>query len=162
MQGLVLLSVQANLPRFKSPPCNMLLLEGSCEQARGTRATVFFTALYLVALGIGCVMPNMTAFGADQFAPDTAEEDSRRLSTYFNSSYFVYCVAELVALTVLVWVQTHFGMGVGFAMSAAAMLVGVISLLAGASFYRNKPPKGSIFTPIARVRASLLIIAQLS
>jgi hypothetical protein len=64
---------------------------------------------------------------------------------------------QLLLLRVL-----HFGMGVGFAMSAAAMLVGVISLLAGASFYRNKPPKGSIFTPIARVRASLLIIAQLS
>jgi hypothetical protein len=43
-------------------------------------------------------------------------------------------------------------MDVGFGISAAAMAAGLISLVSGAAFYRNKPPQGSIFTPIARVR----------
>ncbi|TVU43184.1 hypothetical protein EJB05_09629 [Eragrostis curvula] len=47
-------------------------------------------------------------------------------------------------------------MGVGFGVSAAVMAAGLISLLAGALLYRNKPPKGSIFTPIARVFAAAI------
>ena len=74
-----------------------------------------------------------------------------RLSTYFNSAYFSFCAGELVALTALVWVQTHSGMDVGFGISAAAMAAGLLSLVSGAALYRNKPPRGSIFTPIARV-----------
>ncbi|KAJ1267814.1 hypothetical protein BS78_07G087000 [Paspalum vaginatum] len=150
LAGLILLSVQAHLPQFRSAPCNMLTMVGSCERASGFKATVFFVALYLVALGSGCVMPNMTAYGADQFA-GAAEKGAKRLSTYFNLSYFGFCAGELVALTAIVWAQTRFGMDVGFGLAAAAVGAGLISLLSGAVFYRNKPPRGSIFTPIARV-----------
>ncbi|XP_062225717.1 protein NRT1/ PTR FAMILY 4.3-like [Phragmites australis] len=149
LSGFILLSVQAHLPQLKPPPCNMASMDGSCERAGGIKAAIFFVALYLVALGSGCLKPNMIAHGADQFAgtPDSA----KRLSTYFNSAYFSFCAGELVALTVLVWVQTHSGMDVGFGISAVAMAAGLVSLVSGAAFYRNKPPQGSIFAPIARV-----------
>jgi dipeptide/tripeptide permease len=68
MQGFILLSVQAHLPQLKPPPCNMAATDGGCEQARGIKASIFFAALYLVALGSGCLKPNMIAHGADQFA----------------------------------------------------------------------------------------------
>ena len=131
----------------------MLTMVGSCERASGFKATIFFVALYLVALGCGCVMPNMTAYGADQFA-GAADKDAKRLPTYFNLSYFGYCAGELVALTAIVWAQTRYGMDVGFGLAAAAMGAGLISLVSGVLFYRNKPPRGSIVTPIARVRNS--------
>uniref|UniRef100_A0A804NM67 Protein NRT1/ PTR FAMILY 4.3 n=1 Tax=Zea mays TaxID=4577 RepID=A0A804NM67_MAIZE len=150
LAGLVLLAVQAHLPQLRSAPCNMLTMEGSCERAGGTRAAVFFVALYLVALGAGCVMPNMTAYGGDQFA--AGEKGAKRLSTYFNLSYLGYCVAEVAALTAVVWAQTRFGMAVGFGLAAAALGAGLLALASGAAVYRNKPPRGSvIFTPIARV-----------
>ncbi|OEL28055.1 Protein NRT1/ PTR FAMILY 4.3, partial [Dichanthelium oligosanthes] len=151
LAGLILLSVQAHLPQLKSAPCNMLTMVGSCERASGFKATIFFLALYLVALGSGCVMPNMTAYGGDQFSGAAAEKDAKRLSTYFNLSYFGFCAGELVALTAIVWAQTRYGMDVGFGLAAAALGVGLVSLVSGAVFYRNKPPRGSIFTPIARV-----------
>ncbi|XP_051217473.1 protein NRT1/ PTR FAMILY 4.3 [Lolium perenne] len=149
LSGFILLSVQAHLPQLKPPPCNMASMDGSCEQAKGFKSSIFFVALYLVALGSGCLKPNMIAHGADQFAGGA--DNSKRLSTYFNSAYFSFCLGELIALTALVWVQTHSGMDVGFGISAAAMAAGLISLVSGAAFYRNKPPQGSIFTPIARV-----------
>uniref|UniRef100_J3LY57 Uncharacterized protein n=1 Tax=Oryza brachyantha TaxID=4533 RepID=J3LY57_ORYBR len=127
LSGFILLSVQAHLPQLKPPPCSMAAMDGSCEQATGVKASIFFAALYLVALGSGCLKPNMIAHGADHF-----------------------CAGELIALTALVWVQTHSGMDVGFGISAAAMAAGLVSLVSGAAFYRNKPPQGSIFTPIAR------------
>ena len=150
-QGFILLAVQAHLPQLRPPPCGMMAAAGqACEQASGLKAGIFFAALYLVALGSGCLKPNIIAHGADQFRRGSAG-DARRLSSYFNAAYFSFCVGELVALTVLVWVQTRSGMDVGFGVSAAAMAIGLLSLVAGVAFYRNKPPQGSIFTPIAKV-----------
>lgn len=129
-----------------------MLAEGNhCVEAKGFKATIFFIALYLVALGSGCLKPNMISHGADQFGKDDPNQ-SKKLSTYFNTAYFSFCVGEFVALTALVWVQTRSGMDVGFGLSAAVMGAGLISLISGVLFYRNKPPQGSIFTPIARVR----------
>ncbi|GJN13090.1 hypothetical protein PR202_ga31424 [Eleusine coracana subsp. coracana] len=134
-----------------------MLIFGFVELSQGRRARkpaaagIFFAALYLVALGSGCLKPNIIAHGADQFRRGGDSNDAGRLSSYFNAAYFSFCVGELVALTVLVWVQTCSGMGVGFGVSAAAMGIGLASLVAGAAFYRNKPPQGSIFTPIAKV-----------
>ena len=107
-------------------------------------------ALYLVALGSGCVKPNMIAHGADQFSQSHPKQ-SKRLSSYFNAAYFAFSMGELIALTLLVWVQTHSGMDVGFGVSAAAMTIGLISLLSGTMFFRNKRPRRSLFTPIAQV-----------
>ena len=126
-----------------------------CMEAKGFKAVTFFLALYLVALGSGCLKPNMISHGADQFRNDDPDDQSRKLSTYFNTAYFSFCVGELIALTVLVWVQMRSGMDVGLGVSAAAMAMGLISLVCGAPFYRNKPSQVSIFTPIARVRFRL-------
>lgn len=143
--GFILLSIQAHLGQLRPPKCNMISGTEHCEEVEGYKSLIFFVALYLVALGSGCLKPNIISHGAEQF------KDSKRLSSYFNAAYFAFCMGELVALTLLVWVQTHAGMDVGFGVSAAAMAVGLVSFIAGAPFYRNTTPRGSIFTPIAQV-----------
>ncbi|KAH7568433.1 hypothetical protein JRO89_XS07G0298000 [Xanthoceras sorbifolium] len=149
LSGFILLSVQAHLPQLRPPHCDMQLTEGSsqCEEAKGYKALIFYVALYLVALGSGCLKPNIISHGADQFK----KKDSKKLSTFFNAAYFAFCIGELVALTALIWVQTHSGMSLGFGVSAAAMAAGLLCLVSGTFSYRNKPPRGSIFTPIAQV-----------
>lgn len=142
-----MLSIQAHLPQLRPPKCDMTSSVSKCEEAQGLKEFIFFAAVYLVALGSGCLKPNIISLGADQFR----KKDSRKLSTYFNCAYFAFCIGELIALTVLVWVQTNSGMDIGFGVSAAAMAVGLICLLSGTSLYRNKPTCGSIFTPIAQV-----------
>ncbi|XP_054800035.1 protein NRT1/ PTR FAMILY 4.4-like [Prosopis cineraria] len=59
-------------------------------------------------------------------------------------------MGQLVALTLLVWFQTHYGMDIGFAVSAAAMALGLVSFMCGTLFYRNRTPQGTILTPIAQ------------
>ncbi|RRT70491.1 hypothetical protein B296_00023265 [Ensete ventricosum] len=135
-QGFILLSVQAHLPQLRPPPCDMMS-EAHCMEAKGFKAAVFFLALYLVALGSGCLKPNMISHGADQFREDDPNQ-SKKLSTYFNIAYFSFCVGELIALTVLVWVQTRSGMDVGFIVSAAAMAMALISLVFVAAFSKRK------------------------
>ncbi|KAL3643792.1 hypothetical protein CASFOL_014607 [Castilleja foliolosa] len=41
-------------------------------------------------------------------------------------------------------------MDIGFGVSAVAMAMGLVSLVCGTGFYRNKPPRGSILAPIAQ------------
>ncbi|KAI7740723.1 hypothetical protein M8C21_011446 [Ambrosia artemisiifolia] len=130
LSGFILLSVQAHLPQLKPPQCNMLTDSDRCIEAKGMESLIFFVALYLVALGSGC---------------------SKKLSTYFNAAYFVFSVGELVALTLIVWIQTHSGMDIGFGVSAIVMAMGLICLVSGTVFYRNKPPRGSVLVPIAQV-----------
>ncbi|KAJ4717623.1 protein NRT1/ PTR FAMILY 4.4 [Melia azedarach] len=156
LSGFILLSVQAHLPQLKPPKCNMITDSEHCIEAKGFKAFIFFLALYLVALGSGCVKPNMIAHGADQFDQNNPKQ-SKKLSTYFNFAYFAFSMGELVALTVLIWVQTHSGMDVGFGISAAAMALGLLSLVSGTFYYRNKRPQGSIFTPIAQVFVAAIL-----
>lgn len=156
LSGFILLSVQAHLPQLKPPQCNMVTDGERCVEAKGFKAFIFYLALYLVALGSGCVKPNMVAHGADQFNRDSPKQ-SKSLSSYFNAAYFAFSIGELIALTVLVWVQTHSGMDVGFGVSAAAMAMGLISLVSGTLLYRNRPPQGSILTPIAQVFVAAIL-----
>ncbi|OMO65596.1 Proton-dependent oligopeptide transporter family [Corchorus olitorius] len=156
LSGFILLSVQAHIPQLKPPKCNMLTDGEDCVEAKGFKALIFFVALYLVALGSGCVKPNMIAHGADQFNQSNPLQ-SKKLSTYFNAAYFAFSMGELIALTVLVWIQTHAGMDVGFGLSAAAMALGLISVVSGTLYYRNKRPQGSIFTPIAQVFVAAIL-----
>ncbi|XP_051135346.1 protein NRT1/ PTR FAMILY 4.3-like [Andrographis paniculata] len=158
LSGFILLSVQAHLPQLKPPKCETMMTNTGvlCEEATGFKALIFFVALYLVALGSGCVKPNMIAHGADQFSQDNPKQ-SKNLSRYFNAAYFAFSVGELLALTLLVYVQTHSGMDVGFGVSAAAMAMGLIALISGTLFYRNKPPQGSILTPIAQVVVAAIL-----
>lgn len=162
IQGFILLSVQAHLPQLKPPKCNISDNNGEdCVEAKGFKALIFYLALYLVALGSGCVKPNMIAHGADQFSTSNNPEQSKKLSTYFNAAYFAFSMGEFIALTLLVWVQTHSGMDVGFGVSAAAMALGLICLVSGTLYYRNKPPQGSILTPIAQVTLSITLYYSL-
>lgn len=152
-QGFILLSVQAHLPQLRPPECNMKNTATHCSEADGYKAATLYAALCLVALGSGCLKPNIISHGADQFQ----RKDLRKLSSFFNAAYFAFSMGQLIALTLLVWVQTHSGMDVGFGVSAAVMAAGMISLAAGTKFYRNKPPRGSIFTPISQVKNQLFV-----
>lgn len=156
------MSVQAHLPQLKPAKCN-IMEERNCAKAKGFESAIFFMALYLVALGSGCVKPNMIAHGADQFDVGSVENDgvivnvesNKKLSRYFNLAYFAFSAGQLVALTVLVWVQTHSGMDVGFGVSAAVMAMALISLVFGTLLYRNKRPQGTmVLTSFAQVRNS--------
>ncbi|KAM1381491.1 hypothetical protein PS2_033646 [Malus domestica] len=155
LSGFILLCVQAHLPQLRPLSCNNIMSshehdEELCPEAKGYKALIFFAAIYLVALGSGCLKPNIISHGADQFRRVDSKQ-SKKLSSYFNCAYFAFCTGELIALTVLVWVQTNSGMDVGFGVSAAAMAMGLFCLTFGTPLYRNKPPRGSIFTPIAQV-----------
>lgn len=95
----------------------------------------------MVALGSDCVKPSMISHGANQFNPQL-----KKLSTYFNTTYFAFSLGELISLTLLIWVQTHFGMDVGFDVSASVMAMTLF-----VSFARKITGHESGITPLQRI-----------
>ncbi|KAM0877990.1 hypothetical protein ACQ4PT_035139 [Festuca glaucescens] len=112
-------------------------------------AGVFYVGLYLVALG-GAMQSVIVAFGADQFGDD--ESERARQSSFFNWFYFSINMGSLVGATVLVWVQTAHGWGLGYGILAVLAVLAIALFSAGTGAYRrHQPPAGSPLTRIAQV-----------
>ncbi|KAK3166255.1 hypothetical protein QOZ80_1AG0043410 [Eleusine coracana subsp. coracana] len=108
-------------------------------------AAPFYAGLYLLSLG-GALQPVLSSFGADQFGNEGEQ------SSFFNWFYLSINVGALVGGTVLVWVQSSVGWGVGFGIPAAFSVLAVAAFFAGTAAYRrHQPPGGSPLTRVAQV-----------
>ncbi|XP_006645185.2 protein NRT1/ PTR FAMILY 8.1-like [Oryza brachyantha] len=122
----------------------------TASAAAALQGAVFYAGLYLLALGSG-VLVVMAPFGAGQF-DEADEEERRRQSSFFNWFYLSINFGSLVGGTVLVWVQTSVGWGIGYGIPAIFSVLSVAVFLAGTAAYRRgQPPGGSPLTRVAQV-----------
>eukprot|EP01018_Ginkgo_biloba_P019054 Gb_20275 [translate_table: standard] len=147
--GLISLTVSASLPFLQPPPCNDISTD-SCPKASAFQIGMFFSALYLVALGQGGHKPCLEAFGADQFDDEDPKERKYR-SSFFNWWYFGICSGTFMAVSVLMYIQDNIGWGLGFGIPTVTMAVALFVFLCGTRFYRHKLRGGSPLTQIALV-----------
>ncbi|KAL5709214.1 hypothetical protein ACHQM5_019926 [Ranunculus cassubicifolius] len=145
--GMALLTCSALIPVLK-PVCE----NGHCHP-KSFQAAVMYLALYLIAIGTGGIKPCVSSFGADQF-DDTDEKEQKKKASYFNWFYFSINVGALIASSVLVWIQTNVGWGLGFGIPAIAMLAAVVSFFLGTPRYRVQKPGGSPLPRIFQVIAA--------
>ncbi|KAK6120291.1 hypothetical protein DH2020_045982 [Rehmannia glutinosa] len=143
--GMTILTLSASVHGLK-PFCDITNI---CHPT-GLQTGVFYTGLYLIALGTGGIKPCVSSFGADQF-DDSDPVEKKNKSSFFNWFYFSINIGALVASTVLVWIQTNVGWGWGFGIPAVAMAVAVVSFFSGTRLYRNQRPGGSPLTRIFQV-----------
>ncbi|KAI3497751.1 hypothetical protein L1887_33261 [Cichorium endivia] len=111
---------------------------------------MLFLGLYLVAFGVGGIKGSLPALGAEQFDENTPTGRKQR-STFFN--YFIFCLScgGLIAVTFVLWVEDNVGWQWGFGISTIAILLSIVILIAGSSFYRCKLPKGSPLATMFKV-----------
>jgi solute carrier family 15 (peptide/histidine transporter), member 3/4 len=144
-------SVAVPLFRFQA---YVVLAVSAAAAAQGSAG--FYAGLYLLALG-SALQPVLSSFGADQFDFDDDDDDhdderGRRQSSFFNWFYLSINVGSLVGGTVLVWVQSSVGWGLGYAIPVLFSVLAVAAFLAGTATYRrHQPPAGSPLTRVAQV-----------
>ncbi|KAF7027537.1 hypothetical protein CFC21_039571 [Triticum aestivum] len=143
--GLGLLTVTASVKALV-PTC---AAKGVCDPTAGQTAAVF-VGLYLVALGTGGIKPCVSSFGADQF-DENDDGERRSKSSFFNWFYLSINIGALVASSVMVYVQEHYGWAWGFGIPAVVMAIAVGSFFVGTPLYRHQRPGGSPLTRIAQV-----------
>lgn len=147
--GYGLLALQAHLPSLHPPGCNTTGQNG-CEKVQGFNAAVFYVAMYTIALGEGCVRACLASFGGDQFNSDDPIE-SQRQSSFFNWFTIGISLGAFIGLVLLVWIENSKGWDYGFSIAALVILVGVLVVASGFTFYRNQKPTGSPLTRMMQV-----------
>ncbi|KAL3691492.1 hypothetical protein R1sor_005143 [Riccia sorocarpa] len=155
MAGLILITISAVTPSLQPPPCKISSSEDengvtSCSPATSLHMGVVYVALSLMVVGSGGIRPCVSPFGASQFDQNDPKENAQ-LKSYFNWYFFSVMVAELIAMTLIVYIQDYVSWGWGFGISAAVMLLAITTFTGGSFLYRFTTPQGSAFTRMAQV-----------
>ncbi|KAF9625567.1 hypothetical protein IFM89_024340 [Coptis chinensis] len=148
-RGMVSLTTSAVLPSLRPPPCKDNQV---CVVASSGQLAILYVSLALTAIGSGGIRPCVVSFGADQFDPT----QKTRTWNFFNWYYFCMGFANLIAVTVIVYIQEHIGWGWGLGIPSLAMGISIIAFIIGYPLYRNIDPSGSPFTRLAQVIAAAI------
>lgn len=68
------------------------------------------------------------------------QQDRKEKDSFFNWFYFAINLGSFLAVTTLVYVQESVSWTIGFAIPAAAMLLAVVTFVAGSSKYVHVEP----------------------
>lgn len=104
----------------------------------------------LLLIGAAGIRPCNLAFGADQFNPKT-ESGKKGINSFFNWYFFTFTFAQMVSLTLIVYIQSNVSWAIGLAIPAALMLVSCVVFFAGSNMYVKVKPNGSPMTSIVQV-----------
>lgn len=152
LQALGLLTLSAILP-VSPVNCQVANTSTSCSELQ---VILFFFSLYLVALAQGGHKPCVQAFGADQFDREHPEEKKSR-SSFFNWWYFTYCVALLVTIPILTFIQDNVGWVLGFGIPCIVMVIALVVFSSGTWTYRFSI-QGDEKNPFLRI-SNVIIVA---
>ncbi|KAK8361092.1 hypothetical protein V6Z12_A03G015500 [Gossypium hirsutum] len=95
--GVTILTVSTIIPSLRPPKCTRDSTT-ICIPASGIQLTVFYLALYLIALGTGGLKSSVSGFGSDQFDESDPEERSQ-MSNFFNWFFFFISLGLMVFLS---------------------------------------------------------------
>ncbi|GMI69272.1 ARABIDOPSIS THALIANA PEPTIDE TRANSPORTER 3, NRT1/ PTR family 5.2, peptide transporter 3 [Hibiscus trionum] len=151
LTGMALLTLAVSVPALRPPSCGHGYKGVSCDKrASAFQVGVFYSALYVIAIGTGGTKPNISTMGADQFDDFEPKERVQKLS-FFNWWMFSIFFGTLFSNTFLIYIQDNVGWSLGYGLPTVGLLVSVLVFLVGTPFYRHKLPMGSPFTRIFQV-----------
>ncbi|KAJ8749068.1 hypothetical protein K2173_013675 [Erythroxylum novogranatense] len=155
LAGMCLLTLSVSVAVLRPPSChNHIKDRVDCgKTASSFKKGIYYTALYIVAIGTGGTKPNISTLGADQFDDFEPKERFQKLS-FFNWWMFSIVFGTLFSNTILVYIQDNVGWPVGYALPTLGLAISIIVFLVGTPLYRHKLPAGSPFTRISQVLAA--------
>ncbi|CAL4921679.1 unnamed protein product [Urochloa decumbens] len=122
-------------------------ISASFLKGASSKSDVFFLGLYMMGIGAGGIKPCVSSFGADQFDGSSPAERLKK-DSFFNWYFFATYIGSFLAGTAVVWVQDHYGWGIGLWLPTLFIALAIASFLLGSGKYRVQKPLGS---PIIRV-----------
>ncbi|KAL5057959.1 hypothetical protein RYX36_029563 [Vicia faba] len=149
LMGMGFMSLGAGVPSLRPPPCSPF---DDCvlTNPTSTQLAVLYVGLGFFAIGSGCLRPCNIAFGADQF--DTKTEKGRaQLESFCNWWYFLFTIALLVALTVVVYIQTNISWFLGYIIPTVCFAFSLTIFIIGQGTYVRLKPNGSVICDLFKV-----------
>ncbi|KAG9455740.1 hypothetical protein H6P81_000248 [Aristolochia fimbriata] len=149
--GMVTLTLTAMIPSLRPPSCNPA--REPCEGPDSSQLGVLYLALGMLTFGAAGIRPCSLPFGVDQFDP-TTEKGRKGIDSFFNWYYFTFTVAIMIALTVIVYIQSNVSWALGLGIPTLLMIFSITLFFLGTRVYIHVPPSGSVFSDMAQVLAA--------
>ncbi|KAL8042176.1 hypothetical protein ABFX02_09G033400 [Erythranthe guttata] len=147
--GLLVVNLTAvfkNLHPAKCLPEN----NGHCVGPDAGQTAFLLLGFGLLIIGAGGIRPCNLAFGADQFNPNT-ESGKRGIDSFFNWYYFTVTFAEIVSVTVVVYVQSNVSWSIGLGIPTIFMFFSCLLFFVGSRMYVKVKPEGSPMSSLCQV-----------
>lgn len=144
------MTATAAISELRPPHCKD---QQNCIHPHKLQLTFLFISLALISIGAGGIRPCNIAFGADQFDNKT-DKGKAQLETFFNLWYLSFTVALILALVVVVYIQTNISWLIGFAIPTACLVISITIFLIGRHTYICSSPQGTMFKDMAKVIVS--------
>lgn len=147
--GMGVLWLTTMIPAARPPKCEQY--SPNCKSASSAQLTLLIAAFVVMGIGGAGIRPCSLAFGAEQVDREGNPKKKRALQTFFNWYYTSSTVSVLLALTVIVYIQEHFGWKIGFVIPAICMFLSGFFFFVASSIYIKAKPNKSLFAGFARV-----------
>ncbi|KAF3652015.1 Protein NRT1/ PTR FAMILY 2.8 [Capsicum chinense] len=145
--GMGLVTLTAGIDKLRPPRCQGNI---HCEEPQSWQLAYLYIGLGFMAIGSGGIRACNIAFGADQFDTNT-EKGRAQLKSFFNWWYFSFTIALIIALGVVVYIQTNISWFIGFLIPTCCLAVSIVIFLIGRRTYIRLKPQGCVFIDMAKV-----------
>ncbi|XP_061358847.1 protein NRT1/ PTR FAMILY 2.11-like isoform X2 [Gastrolobium bilobum] len=145
--GLLVIQLTAAIEKLHPPHCEENAI---CQGPTEKQMTFLKIGLGLLMVGAAGIRPCNLAFGADQFNPNT-DSGKKGINSFFNWYFFTFTIAQLVSLTIIVYIQSNVSWSAGLGIPAALMLLSSVIFFMGSKMYVKVKPSGSPVTSIVQV-----------
>ncbi|EEF52111.1 protein NRT1/ PTR FAMILY 2.9 [Ricinus communis] len=146
--GLLMIDLTAVISKLHPAQCDKE--SATCKGPTPGQMAVLYAGFALMIIGAGGVRPCNLAFGADQFNPKT-ESGKKGINSFFNWYFFTFTFAQMVSLTLIVYVQANVSWAIGLAIPAILMLIACVLFYMGSRIYVKVKACGSPITSVAQV-----------
>nr|QWJ73383.1 glucosinolate transporter 2 [Isatis tinctoria] len=145
--GSFVILLTAAVPQLHPTPCGTA---SSCSGPSGGQIAFLLMGLGFLVIGAGGIRPCNLAFGADQFNPKS-ESGKRGVDSFFNWYFFTFTLAQILSLTVVVYIQSNVSWTIGLTIPVVLMFLACVIFFAGDKLYVKVKASGSPLAGIAQV-----------
>ncbi|PIN10317.1 H+/oligopeptide symporter [Handroanthus impetiginosus] len=146
--GLLVVNLTAVFRNLHPPQCPPG--DNKCTGPDAGQMAFLLFGFGLMIIGAGGIRPCNLAFGADQFNPNT-DSGKRGIDSFFNWYYFTVTFAEIVSVTLVVYVQSNVSWSIGLAIPTIFMFLSCFMYFVGSKMYVKVRPEGSPLTSLLQV-----------
>ncbi|KAG5234078.1 protein NRT1/ PTR FAMILY [Salix suchowensis] len=147
--GLLAIQLTAAISKLHPPHCAKE--SSTCIGPTAGQMAFLLAGFILMIIGAGGIRPCNLAFGADQFNPET-ESGKRGVNSFFNWYFFTYTFAQMISLTLIVYVQSNVSWPIGLGIPAILMLISCLVYYMGTKLYVKVKATGSPMTSVAQLK----------
>ncbi|XP_024985315.1 protein NRT1/ PTR FAMILY 7.1 [Cynara cardunculus var. scolymus] len=148
--GLGLLSLSSWQFLVKPAGCGDGVKECMPTSLKGSM--MFYTSIYMVALGYGGHQPTLATLGADQFdESDPKHKEKGSKGAFFAYFYAALNIGSLFSNSILVYYEDIGFWTMGFCVSMASAIIALLSFFCGSFHYRYVKASGNPLPRVAQV-----------